>query len=209
MTLYNLNGNGLPQVQFSLGWLADDSLRTFEKFWGNGERVGDAAAWGGTAYRLYPSAGESFAWVWDSTFIKDTPMVAYFRLKVNDNTSNGEVARISVKGGGREYGPLSLRGVDFAAPNQYQEFPLSFTFNSNPNDPFLFFLFWRSGNADVYVDAVSIFTAAQPVASPLTWSVPGGNYRGQGIWVRYTDGNRFSDITEAVTMQRCAASPRR
>jgi hypothetical protein len=126
-------------------------------------------------------------------------MVAYFRLKVNSNTSNSEVARISVKGGGAEYGPLSLRGADFTAPNQYQEFPLSFTFNSNPNDAFLIFQFWRSGSADVYVDAVSIFSAPQIVTSPLTWSVPGGNYRGQGVWVRYTDGNLFSTITEAAT----------
>jgi hypothetical protein len=126
-------------------------------------------------------------------------MVAYFRLKVNSNTSTGEVARISVKGGGTEYGPLSLRGTDFTAPGQYQEFPINFTFNSNPDDAFLTFQFWQSGSADVYVDAVSIFTAPQAVTSPLTWSLQGGNYRGQGVWVRYTDGRRFSGITEAVT----------
>jgi hypothetical protein len=201
VTLYNLNGAGLPQVQFSLGWLADDTFGTFEGMWGNGVRVSDAAAWGGTAYRLYPGDGESFAWVWDTTFIKDTPMVAYCRLKVSDNTSNSEVARFSVKGGGPEYGPLSLRGTDFGAPNQYQEFALSFTFNSNADDPFLIFQFWRSGSADVTVDAVSIFSAPQTITSPLTWLVPGGNYRGQGVWVRYTDGRQFSAITEAATTQ--------
>ena len=84
VTLYNLNGGALPQAQFSLGWLADDTHESFNKWWGNGERVNDAAAWGGTAYRLYPGDGESFAWVDDWTFIKDTPLVAYFRLKVND-----------------------------------------------------------------------------------------------------------------------------
>lgn len=201
VTLYNLNGNGLSYAQFSLGWLADDTFATFNKWWGNGERVIDAAAWGGTAYRLHPGDGESFAWVWDTTFIKDTPMVAYFRLKVNSNTSNSEVARISVKGGGTEYGPLILRGTDFAASDQYQEFALNFTFNSNPDDAFLIFQFWRSGSADVAVDAVSIFSAPQIVASPLTWLVPGGHYRGQGVWVRYTDGGQFSAITEAATTQ--------
>lgn len=105
VTLYGLNGDGLPQAQFGLGWLADDTFETFTHWWGNGERVDDAAAWGGTAYRLYPGDGESFAWVWDTTFIKDTPLVAYFRLKVNSNTSSDEVARVSVKGGGTEYGP--------------------------------------------------------------------------------------------------------
>ncbi len=199
VTLYNLDGNGLPQVQFSLGWLADDTFGTFNKWWGNGERLSDPAAWGGTAYRLYPGDGESFAWVYDTTFIKDTPLVAYFRLKVNENTSTSEVARISVKGGGMEYGPLSLRGTDFTASDQYQEFPLNFTFNSNPDDVFLTFQFWQSGSADVYVDVVSIFSIPQTITSPLTWSVPGGNYRGQGVWARYTNGSQFSAITDAAT----------
>ncbi len=199
VTLYNLSGSGLPKAQFSLGWLADDTFGTFNKLWGNGARVSDPAAWGGTAYRLYPGDGESFAWVYDTSFIKDTPLVAYFRLKVNDNTSGSEVARISVVGGGTEYGPLSLRGSDFTASNQYQEFALNFTFNSNSEDPFLIFQFWRSGNADVYVDAVSIFSTPQAVTSSLTWPVPGGNYRGQGVWVRYTNGAQFSPIQEAST----------
>jgi uncharacterized protein YkwD len=199
VTLYNLNGGGLPQVQFSPGWLADDTFGTFNKWWGNGERVNDPLAWGGTAYRLYPGDGESFTWVYDTTFIKDTPLVAYFRLKVNNNTSNSEVARISVKGGGTEYGPLSLKGTDFSAPNQYQEFALNFTFNTNPDDVFLIFQFWRSGSADVFVDAVSIFSSPQTVTSPLTWSLPGGDYRGQGIWARYTNGSQFSPIMEAAT----------
>ncbi|PWB73277.1 MAG: CAP domain-containing protein [Anaerolineales bacterium] len=199
--LNELNGGALPQVQFSLGWLADDTYETFNNWWGNGERINDVAAWGGTAYRLYPGNGESFAWVYDTTFIKDMPLVAYFRLKVNDNSSSSEVARISVEGGGMEYGPLSLRGIDFVSSNQYQEFPLDFTFNSNPDNVFLIFKFWRSGGADLYIDAVSIFTLPQPVTSPQIWSVPGNNYRGQGIWVRYTNGSQFSDLSEANFVQ--------
>src|SRR5690349_2162171 len=67
VTLYNLNGGALPQVQFSLGWLADDTNGNFGKLWGNGERVVDAAAWGGTAFRLFPASMESSAWVWDTS----------------------------------------------------------------------------------------------------------------------------------------------
>jgi cysteine-rich secretory family protein len=199
VTLYGLNGGALPQAQFSPGWMADDTQASFKKWWGNGERINDAAAWGGTAYLLYPGNGESFAWVDDWKFVKDTPLVAYFRLKVNDNTSSSEAARISVTGGGTEYGPLTLRGTDFTASNQYQEFAINFTFNTNPNDAFLTFNFWRSGSADLYVDAVTIFSAPQAITSPLTWSVPGNNYRGQGIWVRYTDGSQFSAFSEATT----------
>ncbi len=201
VTLYNLDGGSLPQVQLSLGWLADDSHPSFHKWWGNGERVKDTAARGGTAFRLRPGGGESFAWVDEWQFpIRNVPLVAYFRLKVNDNTPVGEVARISVTGGTTEFGPLSLKGTDFTAPNKYQEFPLNFTFTPAANDSFLTFNFWRSGSADVYIDVVFIFSEPQAVTSPLTWSVPGKNYRGQGVWVRYTDGTRFSEISEGSTL---------
>lgn len=192
-----MDGGDLPYVQFSQNWFADDIHDTFTLWWGNGERVNDSAALGG-AFRLRPGDGESFAWVWTTGFFKDTPLVAYFRLKVNDNTSASEVARISVKGGGTEYGPLVLKGTDFAASNTYQEFPIAFTFHDNPDDVFLFFNFWRSGQVDFYVDGVYIFTAPQSVQSPLTWTVPGGNYRGGGIWLRYTDdAGDFSPVEEA------------
>jgi hypothetical protein len=199
--LYSLDGGTFPQVQFSLGWLADDTHASFRKWWGNGERVNDSAARGGTSFRLRPGNGESFAWVDEWNFpIRNTPLVAYFRLKVNDNTSSEEVARISVSGGTTEFGPLSLHGTDFAAPHQYQEFALAFTFTPSGNDSFLTFNFWRSGSANVFVDVVYIFSEPQPITSPLTWTVPGRNYRGQGVWARYTDGTHFSEITEASTI---------
>jgi len=209
VTIYGLDGGGLPCVQFSQNWLADDTYETFHLWWGNGERVDDSDAIGGTAFRLRPGDGESFAWVWTTDFFKEVPFVAYFRLKVSDNVSAGEVARISIKGGGTEYGPLSLKGTDFPIPNAYREFPIPFIFHDNPDDPFLIFNFWRSGQADVYVDAVYIFTSPQPVQSPFTWHLPGGNYRGGGIWVRYTDGaEAFSAIQEARLIPlRMAVSP--
>lgn len=197
VTIYGLDGSGLNQMQFSQDWAADDTFSTFGLNWGNGERVNDSDALGGTAFRLYPGNGESNAWVWTTEFIKDMPMVAYVRLKVNNNSSGSEVARFSVSGGGVDYGPLSLRGIDFDMANQYQEFLLPFTYHNDPNNVFLIFNFWRSGNADVYVDAVRIFTAPVPVTSPYTWEIPGDNYRGQGIKVRYTNGTQFSAISEA------------
>jgi len=197
VTLYNLDGNGLPKMQFSLNWFADDTFGTFSLYWGNGARVNDAEAWGGSAFRLSPGDGESFAWVWTTEFIKDTPLVAYFRLKVNDNSADSEVARLAVGGGGTEYGPLSLKGVDFAAAGAYQEFAIPFVFHQS-EDVFLIVKFWRSGEADVYVDAVSIFTQAYPLTSPYTWDAPGGNYRGQGVLGRYTDdAGNFSAFQEA------------
>ncbi len=209
VTVYKLNGGSLPYVQFSQNWFADDTHDTFTLWWGNGERVNDPAALGDTAFRLRPGDGESFAWVWTTDFFEETPLVAYFRLKVDDNTSAGEIARISVKGGGTEYGPLSLSGTDFTAPNVYQEFPLAFIYHDNPDDIFLMFNIWRSGQADVYVDGVYIFTGPQLVQSPFTWTVPGGNYRGGGIWLRYTDAaGDFSPVEEAdLDAERIGAQP--
>jgi hypothetical protein len=127
--------------------------------------------------------------VWTTEFFHDTPMVAYVRLKVSDNSSDSEVARVTVTGGDA----LSLKGTDFTAAGQYQEFPIPFTFDQS--ETFLIFQFWRSGAADVYVDGATIFSAPQPAANTIEWQVPGGNYRGQGLWLRYTDGgNQFSAI---------------
>jgi hypothetical protein len=197
VTLYGLD-TGWPYVRLSQNWFVDDTYNTFSLNWGNGEPVNDAAAWGGTALRLYPGDGESKAWVWTTEFYKDTPLTAYVRLKVNDNTSTSEVARFSINGGGTTYGPISLNGTDFAAANVYQEFPLDFVFHDS-SDVFLIFNFWRSGTADVYVDGVTLYTRRTPVNSPLTWHVPDDNYRGGGVWLRYEDdeGN-FSARTDAT-----------
>ncbi len=203
VTIDGLDGGGLPYFQLSQNWFADDTNSTFNLWWGNGEAVNDPDALGGTAFRLRPGDGESFAWVWTTDFFKDIPLVAYFRLKTDDNTLGGEVARISVKGGGTEYGPVSLTGTDFDVANTYQEFPLAFTFHTDPDEGFLIFNFWRSGPADITVDGVYIFTAPEPVQSPYTWVVPGGHYRGGGIWLRYTDGaGTFSAVEEAPFSQR-------
>jgi uncharacterized protein YkwD len=209
VTLYQLDGGGLPYVQLSYNWFVDDGHPQLECLWGNCGRVRDDDALGGTALRLFPGAGLSGAWVWTTSFIKDTPLTAYLRLKVSDNSSTAEVAQVSIQGGGATYGPLSLKGTDFDAANVYQTFPLDFNFHTNPNDIFLIFNFQRSGQSDVYVDGVYIFSAPLPLQSPLVWSVPGGNYRGGGVWLRYTDGaGTFSAIQQAdLIAQRLAASP--
>ncbi len=86
---------------------------------------------------------------------------------------------------------------------------MSFTFHDNPDEVFLIFQFWRPGEANVMVGGVYIFTAPQPVQSPFTWTVPGGNYRGGGVWLRYTDGaGTYSAVEEAdIHPQRLAVSP--
>jgi hypothetical protein len=133
-------------------------------------------------------------WVWEyqPTALNNLALVAYIRLKVANNTSVNQVARVAIKSGDTEYGPLVLRGIDFAAANQYQEFALPFVYRAG--DPFLTFQFWRSGSTEVFVDGVTLFSAPRPITNPFTLDMFGGNYRGQGIWVRYTNGVTFSDF---------------
>jgi len=197
VTLYDLNGGNFSQVQFSLDWRVDNTFSTFGLNWGNGQAVNDASAWGGSAFRMYDGDGESMAWVWTTEFIRNTPMIAYVRLKVSNNQSTNEVARIAVEGDAVPR-QITLKGTDFISPNQYQEFAIPFSFVTGQD--FLIFEFWRSGTADVVFDALTIFTTPQSISSPHTWVVPGGNYRGQGVWVRYTNGStQFSAISEANT----------
>lgn len=204
VTIYPSGNPSLPYIQVSPGWLADDSHPNFSHLWGpQGSPTADAAALGGSAMRLPAGGGESNYWVWTSDFVKDTPVTAYFRLKVDNNTSPNEVAKVWVEVGNKnpkKFGPLSLRGTDFKAAGQYQEFPVNFTYSPSEGDPFLVFRFAGSGSTPVWVDVVTIFSAPQPYSSPFTWQMPGGNYRGQGLWVRYTDGNgRFTPYQEAST----------
>lgn len=195
VTVYGVNSSNLPQVQWSLGWFADDSFGTFNHMWGNipPQHFTDPTAWGGTAARIDAS---SPAWVWTTNFFKDVPLVAYVRVKTN-TIANGAIGEFSITSDGdteQHYGPITIRGEQFTAPDQYREFALPFVFRGS--DGFLEFKFFKTGTADFVIDGVSIFTAPQPVQSPLTVNVPGANYRAQGVWLRYTDGaNQFSDIS--------------
>ncbi len=201
-TLLGLDGGGLPRMQFSLNWLADDTVQTFEKKWGSGQRVNDPAAWGGTAYQMTTS--DTGTWVWNTDFLRDVPLVAYVRLKVADNRGAQPAVSLSITGGE----PRTLNANDFAQANAYQEFALPFTFPGD--ETFLIINFDMQSDVDVWVDAVTFFTAPVPIQPEYTWQVPGGNYRGQGIWVRYVDDalDQFSPLQDAgMLAPRLAALP--
>ncbi|MCA1954789.1 MAG: CAP domain-containing protein [Anaerolinea sp.] len=199
VTLYQLDGGGLPQMQFSLGWVADDSNETFHQWWGaSGSTISDPQALGGSVYRI-PSGAGAFAWVWTTDFTANQPFVAYVRLRAPGSLPPGEIGRIWVQAGQDELPQRILYGSDLAGGG-FVEFALPFTFRPTSQDPFLLFKFETSGSATLDIDAVTIFSSPVTVQSPYTWTVPGGNYRGQGVWVRYTNGsNTFSEYAEAYT----------
>jgi len=207
VSLYQLDGGGLPFMQFSLGWLME--METGHLWWGNGEVVTDPDASAGQAYRLRPGSGNSFLWVTPLDYPRNLNSQVYFRLKVDDNSAATTVARIYVETNEIVRDSLELKGTDFVASGVYQEFPLDFVQYDDPDDPWLILGVDRQGEATVYVDRVVAFTAPEPVQASKMWDVPGGNYRGGTVWVRYTDNAAtFSDIAEATTTRsRLQVSP--
>jgi uncharacterized protein YkwD len=198
VSLHGLESGGLPSAQYSLGWMVNDS--SFSRLWGDASRVSDNDGVGGTAFRMDGLGGESSIWHYTTSFVTGTPMVAYFRLKTSSNSSAGQVARVQVEANEAAV-TLEIKGTDFAASGQYQEFAVPFTFHNNPSKPFLIFQIWASSSATIHADSVSVFTASLPLSgSTYTWNVPGGNYRGQSVWVRYTGGGgAFTGYKEVMT----------
>jgi hypothetical protein len=210
VTLYNLNSGGMPYIELSQGWIADDGDPNFSP--GDGTKPArdtDSAAVGGTAFRLSPGG---HTWMWDWTyneFPDNMDYVAYFRLKTDNNTSGSSLVNVSVDPGAAPGANLSIKGTDFKIAGQYQEFAVPFHYSTSVDDMFMIFSFGLSGSANVWVDGVTIFTSSYPLnGSSFTWAVPGGHYRGQGIWVRYTNGQGgFTGYQEADTELSLAASP--
>jgi|688.fasta_scaffold75754_4 uncharacterized protein YkwD len=198
LDFYNLDKSGWPLVQLSVNWQGDDSDALFEPITGNGQEISESDAIGGTVLKM--SAGRpSHARYWTTEFYKNVEFTAYVRLKVSDNQSPDEVLSLKIEGGGVTYGPLVIKGTDFAQANSYQEFSLPFTFNENSTQPYLTFNLYSSGKSTVFVDTITIYTALMRSQTHLSWPVLGGYHRSRGIWGRFVDdtGN-FSNATELI-----------
>ncbi len=197
-TLSGLPG-GYTHIQFSLNWLADNSDENFQLLDGQGERVNDAAAVGGGAFRLLGGSGFALAWSWATSPFGKAQAVAYFRLKVSSNSSSQEVATLSVNDGKTEVAKRTLAGGDFAVAGQYQEFAVPFTPSDAGNGLIVLFV-KRSGGSDVFWDSTSLYTPPAPFSDPYPFVAPNRYYRSSGVQVRLVtpgaNGNattQFSD----------------
>ncbi len=207
LSLHQLDAQGRSHIQLSLGWLGD-AFKT-----GRNNllpQVADPGALNGRAVSLPHNRNDgsdpNMTWVWTTSFMENTPMLAYFRIKTSALTG-GEIARLSVTAGKNQSGEIILSAADFPAAGTYIEVPLAFTFQPDGSNPFLIFRIRRTGSALVSADTVTIFTAPQRfTGSPFTWQPPGGAYRGQGVWVRYSsaDGSNFTPLREAAVAQKDA-----
>jgi hypothetical protein len=198
LDFYNLDQSGWPAVQLSVNWQGDDSDALFESITGNGEEISETAAVGGTVLKM--STGRpGHARYWTTEFYKNVGFSAYVRLKISDNQNPEEVLRFTIDGGGVTYGPLVLKGTDFAQANSYQEFSLPFTFHENNAQPYLTFNLHSSGKNTIFVDTITVYTAAMPSQNHLSWPVLGGYHRSRGIWGRFVDNaGQFSTAMELI-----------
>lgn len=198
--LERIEADGWPQVQFSLDWIGDDSDPYFTS---SGERVADAAAVGGEAVRL---ANSGSAALWNSGYLATLPATAYFRLKVSDNLTTQDVVRLRVMGPGGDAGVRVLRGVDFIAADRYQEFAIPYSLGSGATS--ITFRVERLAAAEVVFDAVTLYTAPAPVATPLQWQSPENYLRNCGVQARFVDADgAFSDAVEVHSASRRLAAP--
>lgn len=194
-TLNSLDAAGYSHIQFSLNWLADDSDENFARMSGNGERVNDAAAVGGNAYHL--AGGGALAMNWGSSPLGKGAGVAYFRLKVGDNSGAREAAVLTVNDGVTDVAVRRLAANAFAASGQYQEFAVPFTPSAGGNG---LVVLWvkRSGAADLYWDTATLYAPPQAAVAPLTFAAPAGYYRSSGIQARLVTPGGSSDGTDTV-----------
>lgn len=190
--LEKIEAGDWPQIQFSLDWVGDDSDPSFAASTGASTTLEDAGAVGGTAVSLQSGA---IALLWTGGYLASTPGIAYFRVKVTDNSSTQDVLRLRVLSATGEAGQRLVRGVDFSAANAYQEFAVPYDLGASATT--ITFRIDSLVDAGVVFDAVTLFTAPIPVAAPLQWLSPENYLRNCGVQARFVkDDGSFSPIVE-------------
>ena len=203
--LNRIDAGTWPKVQFSMGWVGDNSDPTFAVYTGSAQTTDDPTAVGGTCARLQPGSGTTMATVWTSGHLATSPGVAYFRVKVADNSSAKDVLRLRVVVDGREVASKTVRGVDFTAPGEYQEFAVPYDPASATATSIMFY-FERIGPVAVDADAVSLYTPPVPASAPLQWQAPNDYLRNHGIQARFVDDSGAFSTPQDLHTQTGALS---
>jgi hypothetical protein len=189
-------------VQFSNNWIWQGEALLHQA--GTGVAVSDPAALNGQAW--VGRAGIDAAGAWYGPYTPDLEQGdgkyyrAIFRLKTDAVTQAGEIARLDVTnaGGTRLLGFRQLRGIDFRAPNTYQEIVVDFwnrpAWSGESTVNSLEFRIYYTGLANLYFDRVLVTCNPIPIAPFVTWGVPAlpGNHQ---IQAKFADraGNVSAD----------------
>ncbi len=111
--LANFAAADYTRYSVGLNWIGDDGDSDILAASSGGNRVADATAIGGTAYQLSGGPGPSWAVMSSAKVPHSVPLVAFFRLKTDDDTSVDEQMRLKIDDGEHTLAEISLDGVDF------------------------------------------------------------------------------------------------
>jgi len=171
-----------------------------------GKIVDDPDAMNGKALQAKAGIDPPGTWYGPYTFALEPghPYRAIFRLKVSNLvTPTAEVAILDVvqSAGTELLGIRRLRGIDFKAPDVYQEFPVDFYYWSQGSAGLEFRLNFKA-NADIYLDRVLVTSYPIYTTGEMPWRLPPGEGE-KLLWIKAFDkaGNVSSDITLTLTLK--------
>jgi uncharacterized protein YkwD len=173
-----------PSVRLSLDWSYDSSDPTFLVYRGPQLVDEDSTAIGGSALRLVSGERPGLARGILNTLPVNKLLTAYFRVKVSNNQGTAEVARLTVRADGQEFGPLVLKAEDFATADTYQEFSIDFAFPAPNATTQAEVQVERTGASDIVIDAVRFYGQPLSTRNPIVWSTGSTTFRGQGVLAR-------------------------
>lgn len=191
-------------IQMGRYWAIDDNTESFSLFNDSGIQVDDPDALGGTAYQLnlsrydasYLGENATLAAAWAGDAPANTPLVAYIRAKVDDNSKADRTLKIWAESGTTQFDPITIRSNEFLYPGIYQEFAIPLEFiNPNPGDLLAIRVYHYGGN-DVWLDTVSFFAAEQPFSQSASWSSTDQSLRDRGFIARVTESGDSDTIYE-------------
>ena len=114
---------------------------------------------------------------------------AYFRLKTDNVLTTTEVAMLDVvvNAGSNVLGIKRLRGTDFRAANQYQEFYVDFYHDIDCNPNCLEFRVAYRATANLWLDRILVVSYPEPYAPTKQWILrPGPGL--QRVIAKFIDG---------------------
>lgn len=159
--------------RYEWAWEGENLTRELVGGLPTGRPAVDAGALNGMAMQAAAANDPAGSWsAANITLPAAGPYRAYFRVKTNQTDEPGEVARLEVvdAASGAVIGLHRLRGVDFRAANEYQEFQVDF-YDQPPASALNFRLIF-TGIADISLDRFVVLEYPIPFTTAPTYGYP-------------------------------------
>ncbi|HEY6041459.1 MAG TPA: SpoIID/LytB domain-containing protein, partial [Anaerolineae bacterium] len=190
----DLGSSGLTSMAFSNNWVWEGENQYVDNATTpppSGAPVSDTDALNGSSMRGL--VGTNPAGFWFGPYTTDLPFNqkyrAYFRVKTDNVLTTTEVAMLDVvvNAGSNVLGIKRLRGIDFRAANQYQEFYVDFYYSVACNPNCLEFRVAYRATANLWLDRILVVSYPEPYAPTKQWILPPGQGL-QRVIAKFIDG---------------------